>query len=101
MIILNTLRKKRSLIYRPLLYFTIYHTYIIMYHGAMECIVHICRLRARYSRLIEDTRKFLLFWATKSGGSMIQGGAAKTLATARATLAEASWARGARASVCR
>jgi hypothetical protein len=50
-------------------------------------------LWGRYSRLIEHTRKFLAFWATKSGGSMIW--------EQRAIWAEAPWVGAGRAGVWR
>jgi hypothetical protein len=46
----------------------------MMYPDAMECIVRICRLRVKYSRLIEDTRKFLAFGLRNSPGALIQAG---------------------------
>jgi hypothetical protein len=42
-----------------------------MYPSAMERIVRIDPLWARFSRLIEDTRKFLASCPAKSGGSVI------------------------------
>jgi hypothetical protein len=45
-----------------------------MYPSAMERIVRIGPLWARFSRLIEDTRKFLASCPATSGGSVIGNG---------------------------